>query len=64
MCQITKDNEMEVKFLQLSKKVEAMESNNLKEVTVVGSSSLCVISVKVRHFTEDCHTIPAFREVL
>ena len=49
--QITKDNEMELKLFQLSKKVEAMESNNLKEVNAVGSCSLCVIYEKVGYST-------------
>ena len=40
-----------------------MESNNLKEVNAAGSNSLCVICEKTGHSTENCHTIPAFREV-
>ena len=64
LYQVSKGDDIELKFLQLSKKVEAMESNKLIEGTVGGRSSVCVICDKVGHSTEDCHTIPAFREVL
>ena len=61
---MSKGDDIELKFLQLSKKVKAMEFNNLKEVNAVGSSSLCIICEKVGHSTKDCHTITTFGEVL
>ena len=63
LYQVSKGDDIELKFLQLSKKVEAMESNKPREGSVGGSSSVCVIGDKVGCSTEDCHTIPAFREV-
>ena len=46
---MSKGDDIELKFLQLSKKVEAMESNKLREGSAGGSSFVCVICDKVGH---------------
>jgi hypothetical protein len=64
LYQVKAEDDLSAKFLQLSKKVEAMELQNSSQVNSMGNNAMCVICENVGHSTEECPTIPAFKEVL
>ena len=65
MYLIKEDNDVNTKIINLTKKVEAMESSkaNVGKAPVI-EESICEICESNAHLMKECPIIPAFKEVL
>ena len=67
MYTLKEDDDMKVKFATMTRRLEELELKKMHEVQAIAETPVqvkpCPICQSYEHLVEECHTIPATREM-